>query len=229
MTYEIALGDRSYSSWSMRIGLLVDRFALPVTCRFGRLYSDDFTRLLADFAPARTVPALRLPSGTVIAESLAIAEELAARFPGAGLWPADPEARAVARALAAEMHAGFVALRSACPMNLRVAYRGVALDPPVLVDLARIEAIWDWARQSTGSTGPWLCGAYSVADAFFAPVAMRIATYDLPVGAAAQAYVAAHLADPAFRRWRAAGLAEGPDQEFYRRDYATRPWPGPAD
>ena len=150
MTYEIALGDRSYSSWSMRIGLLVDRFALPVTCRFGRLYSDDFTRLLADFAPARTVPALRLPSGTVIAESLAIAEELAARFPGAGLWPADPEARAVARALAAEMHAGFVALRSACPMNLRVAYRGVALDPPVLADLARIEAIWDWARRATG-------------------------------------------------------------------------------
>ena len=229
MTYEIALGDRSYSSWSMRIGLLVDRFALPVSCRFGRLYSDDFTRLLADFTPARTVPALRLPSGTVIAESLAIAEELAARFPEAGLWPADPEARAVARALAAEMHAGFGPLRSACPMNLRVAYRGVPVEPPVLADLARIEAIWDWARRATGSTGPWLCGDYSVADAFFAPVAMRIAAYDLPVGPAAQAYVAAHLADPAFRRWRAAGLAEGPDQDFYRRDYATRPWPGPAD
>ena len=211
----------------MRIGLLVERFALPVPCRFGRLYTEDFRSLLAEFAPARTVPALRLPTGAVIAESLAIAEELAARFPAAGLWPADPDIRAVARSLAAEMHAGFAALREACPMNLRAAYRGVPVNEHVAADLARIELLWDWARAATGRPGPWLCGDYSVADAFFAPVAMRIAGYGLPVSAGARAYVDAHLADPAFRRWRAAGLAEGPDQDFYRCDFDRVPWPEP--
>jgi len=225
MEMTLALADRAYSSWSMRIGLLVDRFELPVTCRFARLYSDDFARLIADFAPARSVPALRLACGTVVCESLAIAEELASRFPEAGLWPAAPRARAVARSLAAEMHAGFAALRRECPMNLRVAYDGTPVSDAVAADLARLEAIWTAARQTTGSTGPWLCGDYSIADAFFAPVAARIAGYALPVGPDAAAYVAAHLACPAFRRWRAAGLADGPDQPVYARDHPTRPWP----
>ena len=91
----------------------------------------------------------------------------------------------------------------------------------------RLETIWDWARAATGAEGPWLAGAYSVADAFFAPVATRIATYALPVSDRAQAYVAAHLAHPSFRRWRAMGLVDGADQEFYRRDFPRRPWPGP--
>jgi glutathione S-transferase len=126
------------------------------------------------------------------------------------------------------MHAGFGALRSHCPMNLRVAYAGC--DPPqaVLDDLARLALLWGWARQASGATGPWLCGGYSVADVFFAPVAARIAGYGLPVPEAAAAYVAAHLAHPAFRRWRAMALVAGPDLAVYRRDWPQRPWPGPA-
>jgi glutathione S-transferase len=134
----------------------------------------------------------------------------------------------VARVLAAEMHAGFTALRSHCPMNLRVSYTDCAPTEAVLADLERLETLWAWARAETRTAGPWLCGAYSAADVFYAPVATRIATYNLPVGAEAQAYVAAHLAHPSFRRWRAMGMVDGPDQAFYRRDYPRRPWPGPA-
>jgi glutathione S-transferase len=122
MTYDLAIGDRAYSSWSLRGWLLFDAFGIPVRTRSARLYSDELPTLLREFHPARTAPALRLPDGTVVMESLAIAEELASRHPEAGLWPEDPRARAVARSLAAEMHAGFQFLRSQCPMNLRVSY-----------------------------------------------------------------------------------------------------------
>ena len=227
MSYELCIGDRAYSSWSLRGWLLLEAFGLKASVTLAPLYSDDFARVLEGFAPARTVPALRLPEGVVVADSLAMAEELASRHPEAGHWPKDPRARAVARALAAEMHSSFVALRSHCPMNLRVSYEECAPPPEVLADLARIEALWAWARRESGSTGPWLCGDYSAADAFFAPVAARVAGYNLPMGAEAMDYVAAHLAHGPFRRWRAMGMVSGPDLPFYRRDWPTRPWPGP--
>jgi glutathione S-transferase len=227
MVYELAIGDRAYSSWSLRGWLLFDAFGIPVKLKTARLYTDEVAQVLKGFYPARTLPALRLAEGLAIGESLAIAEELASRHPDAGLWPADTDARAVARMLASEMHAGFFALRNHCPMNLRVSYQDCAPPAEVLTDLARLEALWSWARKATGATGDWLCGSYSAADVFFAPVATRIATYNLPVGAEAAAYVAAHLAHPSFRRWRAMGMVDGADQEFYRRDYARRDWPGP--
>ncbi len=227
MTHTLAIGDRAYSSWSLRGWLLFDAFGIAVATRTARLYTDELPALLAEFPPARTVPVLRTDDGTVIPESLAIAEELASRHPDAGIWPNSSKARAAARVLASEMHAGFGALRSHCPMNLRVSYSDCAPTDAVLADLARLEAIWGWARAQSGSQGPWLCGEYSAADAFFAPVAARIAGYGLPVGAQAAAYVTAHLAHPSFRRWRAMGMIDGADQEFYRRDYPQRPWPGP--
>ena len=227
MTYDLAIADRAYSSWSLRGWLLFDVFGLPVRTHTARLYTDEVAQLLTGFFPARTVPAMRTPEGTVVCESLAIAEELASRHPEAGLWPADPSARAVARALASEMHAGFTALRSHCPMNLRVSYTDCAPPDAVRADLARLELLWSWARRQTGAQGDWLCGACSAADVFFAPVAARIAGYNLPVGAGAAAYAAAHLAHPSFRRWRAMGFADGADQDIYRRDYPRRPWPGP--
>lgn len=227
MLYELVIGDRSYSSWSLRGWLLFDAFGIPVSTRSARLYTPELPALLRDFAPARTAPTLRCPDGSLVFESLAIAEELASRHPEAGLWPDDPKARATARTLSAEMHAGFSALRNHCPMNLRVAYQDCAPPAEVLADLKRLEEIWAWARKVTGTLGPWLCGAYSAADAFFAPVAARIAGYNLPVGAEAQAYVAAHLGHPSFRRWRAIGLHEGADQEVYYRDHPRRDWPGP--
>ena len=228
MTYDLCIADRAYSSWSLRGWLLLAAFGIDHRVTLTRLYDPGFADTLAGWFPARTVPALRLPDGVVIADSLAIAGELAARHPGAGLFPTDPKARAIAWHLAAEMHAGFTALRSHCPMNLRVSYHDCAPPPEVLADLARIEGLWNWARAESGAAGDWLCGEYSVADVFFAPVAARIAGYNLPVGPRAQAYVAAHLAHPAFRRWRAMGLVDGADQPFYARDWPRRPWPGPA-
>jgi glutathione S-transferase len=223
----LAIGDRAYSSWSLRGWLLFDAFDIPVATRLARLYSPEVADVLRHFAPARTLPALRLPDGVLVMESLAIAEELASRHPHAGHWPRTPRHRAVARSLAAEMHAGFQALRAQCPMNLRVSYAETSVDEALQADLDRLETIWAWAREETG--GPWLGGAaYGAVDAFFAPVASRIATYALPVSAEAQAYVDAHLAHPSFRRWRAMALVEGPDQPFYRRDFPQRPWPGPA-
>jgi glutathione S-transferase len=227
MTYDLVIGDRAYSSWSLRGWLLFDAFGLPLETHQARLYTNELPDLLKSYFPAKTAPTMRTPDGVVVSETIAIAEELATRHPGAGIWPRQAKARAVARVLAAEMHAGFGALRSYCPMNLRVSYQDCAPPAEVLADLARLELIWDWARIQTGSQ-IWLCGDYSATDAFFAPVAGRIAGYNLPVSPRAQAYVQAHLAHPSFRKWRAMGMIDGADQEYYRRDYPLRPWPGPA-
>ncbi|MEO5615147.1 MAG: glutathione S-transferase [Cypionkella sp.] len=226
MIYDLVIGDRAYSSWSLRGWLLFDAFNIPVKLHTARLYTDELSNVLKDFYPARTAPTMRTPDGVVVPETIAIAEELASRHPEAGLWPSEPKHRAIARALAAEMHAGFVALREHCPMNLRASYTDCAPTPEVLADLSRLETIWAWAQKETGST-TWLCGAYSAADAFFAPVAARIASYNLPLAPQAMAYVHAHLAHPSFRRWRAMGMIDGADQDFYRRPYPRRPWPGP--
>jgi glutathione S-transferase len=223
--YDLVIGDRAYSSWSLRGWLLFDAFDIRVKTIRAQLYTDELATILRDFPPARTAPTMRTPEGIIVAETIAIAEELAARHPDAGIWPTDPNLRATARVLAAEMHAGFTALRSHCPMNLRTSYTDCAPSSKVMADLARLETIWAWAMAQSG--GPWLCGEYSAADAFFAPVAGRIAGHNLQVGAQAAAYVAGHLAQPSFRRWRAMGMVDGPDQEFYRRDWPTRPWPGP--
>jgi glutathione S-transferase len=228
MTYDLAIGDRAYSSWSLRGWLLFNAFGIPVKTQKARLYTDELPQLLAHFQPARTVPVMRTPDGVVVPDSIAMAEELAARHPKAGLLPQDPKARAVARVLMAEMHAGFTALRDHCPMNLRVSYTDCAAPEAVMADLARLQTLWAWARSETGSNTPWLCGDYCAADAFFAPVAGRIAGYNLPVGPEAAAYVAAHLAHQPFRQWRAMGHADGADQDYYFRSYPRRPWPGPA-
>jgi glutathione S-transferase len=226
MSYDLILGDRAYSSWSLRGWLLFEKFGLPMRSRYLSFIADaSVAEQLAEHAPAATVPTMITPEGVAIDDSLAIAEELATRHPDAGIWPADPAARASARVLAAEMHSGFGALREDCPMNLRCAY--TSYDPPeaVRANLARLDTIWSAALDRFG--GPWLCGAYSAADAFYAPVAGRIAGYGLPVSDTAQSYVNRHLADPAFRRWRAMSLVAGPDLPWYARDYDQRPWPGP--
>ena len=122
MTYDLCIADRAYSSWSLRGWLLFAAFGLTPRLTVAQLYDPGFAETLKDFWPARSVPAVRLPEGVAIADSLAIAEELASRHPDAGHWPRDPKARAIARALTAEMHSSFTALRSHCPMNLRVSY-----------------------------------------------------------------------------------------------------------
>lgn len=227
MTYTLAIGDRAYSSWSLRGWLAFAAFGIEVETVLAPMDSPAFARTLAGFAPARTVPALRIEGLGVLWDTLAIAETVAERHPGAGHWPADPGDRALARALAAEMHAGFAPLRQACPMDLRSAYAGFAPHPAIRADLDRIEILWAAARaRPAAGQGPWLFGAYSLADAFFAPVASRVATYGLAVGREAQAYVAAHLAHPAFRDWRAAALADPRRLPTGGEGLASAPWPG---
>lgn len=229
MTYDLYLGDRTYSSWSLRGWLLFEKFNIPVRTHFVD-FSDPagVAAQMAEAAPARTVPTLKLGGGTVISESLAIAEELASREPDAGIWPTDPAARAIARTLACEMFAGFGPLREFCPMHLGATYRDVVVPGDVTQNLRRLEDIWSRARAATTPSGHWLTGEYSAADVFYAPVAARIAGYGLAVDEDAQAYVAAHLADPAFRRWRAMGLASGGELARYKRGFARADWPGPA-
>ncbi len=225
MTGTLFIGDRCYSSWSLRGWLLFDRFDLPVTVTPVDFMADSVAAQMAAHPPARTVPTFVDADGTVIWDSLAIAEELAQRAPEAGHWPADPALRAMARALACEMHASYHALREDCPMNLNTAYSDVTPSEAVRSDLDRIDTLWQFALDRSG--GPWLGGTYSVADVFFAPVAARIAGYGLAMSDRSQDYVARHLADPAFRRWRAMGLATGQELPWYTRGFAQRPWPGP--
>lgn len=229
MTYTLAIADRAYSSWSLRGWLLFEKVDIPVRIAFARLYDPAFRDGLADFAPARTVPALRIEGGRapiVVWDSLAIAETLAERFPDRPFWPGDLTSRGLARSLAAEMHSGFRALRESCPMNLRRAYAGFEPSEAARADLARIEELWAAAR-ARAEEGPWLFGGWTAADAFFAPVAARIATYGLPVGAEAAAYVATQLSDPAFVAWRTEGLADDVVQATYDLDLPERAWPGP--
>ncbi len=227
MGYTLHIGNRAYSSWSLRGWLLFERFGLQVTTRNVEFKSGPVGQQLAAYAPAATVPTLITPEGTVVWDSLAIAEELATRHPRAGHWPVDPARRATARALTAEMHSGFSTLRTVCPMNLRVAHKGAAMTDALRADLDRLEVIFAHAQRVVGEPAQWLCGKYSVADAFYAPVAARIAGYGLPVGPVTTAYVASHLAEPAFRRWRATGLVRGETLNRYAQDLPTTDWPGP--
>ena len=226
MTGTLFIGDYAHSSWSLRAWLPFDRAGIPVTVRVVDFSTAEVAAQMAPHRPARTVPAWQTPEGAMVWDSLSIAEELATRHPDAGLWPTDPAARATARSLAAEMHSGFAPLRANCPMHLRVAYEPVPQPDAVMADLARIADLWSFALDRFG--GPWLCGGWSIADAAFAPVATRIATYGLPMPDDAMAYVATTLADPSFRRWRALGLVTGATLPWYERDFPRRPWPGPA-
>jgi glutathione S-transferase len=227
MTYELFIGDRTYSSWSLRGWLMFEKFSIPCKTTMVGLYSGTMAEDLAPLAPARLVPVIRTPEGDALQDSLAIAETLAERHPDAGLWPVDLSARLLARWLAAEIHGGFGALRDACPMQLVRQYQGFEPSDAVLADLARVELLWQTAFDRFGSDGPWLFGEYSLADVFYAPVAARIAGYGLPVGERAAEYVATHLADFAFRQWRAMGATKSYDPEPYALDLPGTEWPGP--
>lgn len=226
MSDTLFIGDYSYSSWSLRGWLLFRRFGIDVNIHLVDFSTTGVAEQMAKYAPARTVPTLVTEQGDVLWDSLAIAEEMASRHPDAGLWPNDPSLRALARSLTAEMHSGFGALRGTCPMGLRTAYSGFEPAEDVQKDLARIDELWTLALNTSG--GPWLCDTYSVADAFYAPVAARIAGFGLTVSEAAQAYVDRHLHDSAFRRWRAMGFAAGNELPWYAQDLPKAPWPGPA-
>ena len=213
MTHTLLIGQKSYSSWSLRGWLCFAPFDIPVTVQSALIYSDSFYDDVAAFGAHRTVPAVRTPEGGMLTDSLAIGWHLAEAFPEKGLLPADPVARAEAQSIIAEMHSGFTALRGACPMNLRTAWAGFQPSPEVLADLARIEEIWGRALNRSG--GPFLYGHYTLADAFYAPVVTRLLTYNLPMSDTVHAYAQAVTTQASFLSWRAEGLAEDEEVAVY--------------
>ena len=211
---QLYIGNKNYSSWSMRPWVAMRQFGIPfeeVMVRFDSFEPDSrFKHLLARLSPVGKVPLL-VDEGFVVWDTLAIAEYLAERFPQHALWPREPQARARARSLCAEMHSGFGALRSACPMNIEarlddVGARIWADNEAVRRNVARIEALFADALAASG--GPFLFGAFSAADAFYAPVCMRLKGYALPVSATTTDYIDRVEAAPGVARFIADALAE---------------------
>lgn len=215
------IGNKNYSSWSLRPWLLMRHAGIAFEEHRLRLFSEAFTRTLAQVTPAGRVPVL-VDDGFAVWDSLAIAEYLAEKFPERRLWPADARERAHARAVCAEMHAGFSALRGKLPMNVEAHLphlHHLLLDPGVQADGGRIFAMWAELRARHAARGPFLFGEFSAADAFYAPVALRFRTYGVPLPPAAAEYNATLLALPAMREWIEAARAERdflPQDEPYR-------------
>jgi glutathione S-transferase len=207
----LVIGNKNYSSWSFRpwiamkvAGIAFDEVVISLT-------AEDFKQRLLQISGTGKVPTLvdREGSSQVnIWESLAILEYLAEKFPAAKLWPADPAARAHARVVASEMHAGFVPLRRACPMNMWRPAKAGRLTDEVRANVQRIDAMWSDCRTRFGAGGPFLFGAFGAADAMYAPVVSRFHTYGIEVGQASKAYMAAVMALPAWAEWRRAALQE---------------------
>lgn len=206
-TLTLVLGTKNYSSWSLRPWLLLRHLGIAFDERVIHFDTQEFATQVPQLSPSRRVPVL-LHGELRVWDSLAICE-YASELAGGRGWPADPALRAEARALAAEMHAGFPALRAACPMNARARNRRVPMTPELERDVERVTAIWDACRRRPRAAGPWLFGAYSAADAMYAPVALRFLTYGLPAAGAAADYQQTVLADAELRRWIADAETEG--------------------
>ncbi|HEX2365401.1 MAG TPA: glutathione S-transferase family protein [Bradyrhizobium sp.] len=209
MTLKLVIGNKNYSSWSMRPWLAMRAAGIPFEEIFIPLYTDDKAdkdRILG-FSRAGKVPAL-IDGDITVWDSLSIIEYLAERFPDAKLWPQDRAARAHARSISAEMHSGFLPLRNECGMNLHRPVGAVTLSADAQANVARVQEIWTECRDRNGKSGPYLFGAFTAADAMYAPVVHRFCTYAVRVFPQVQAYMDAMMALPAFAEWTRAGLAE---------------------
>ena len=207
MSLHLIIGDKRYSSWSMRPWLVLEMTGAPFTDQVIRLNQPDTRENILKYSPTGKVPALQCEHGTII-DSLAICEYLVERFPEANLWPTDIAARAQARSACAQMHSGFVNLRSSMPMDLRRDQPLEVIPVDTQNDIDRIIELWGECRTASSESGPFLFGKPSIADAFFAPVAVRLRTYHVDLPPEAQAYVETIYQWPAFKRWEQAGLEE---------------------
>ncbi len=208
MALTLVIGNKNYSSWSMRpwlmlkgAGLAFDEVNIP-------LYTGaaDKQRIL-DYAPSGKVPIL-VDDGVTVWDSLAILEYLAERFPEAGVWPKDRAARAHARSISSEMHSGFMPLRNECSMNIHRAVAAKALSDEAKANATRIDEIWTDCRKRYGSGGPFLFGRFSAADAMFAPVVHRFLTYAVDVSEGARSYMTTMTTFAPFKEWTEAALRE---------------------
>lgn len=203
----LVIGNKNYSSWSMRPWLLCRHFKIPVQEILIPLFEPGSKEKILELSPSGKVPLLKDGKVTVW-ESLAICEYLAEKFPKKNLWPKDRSARAAARAISSEMHAGFMNLRKACPMNVRANKPLAEIPADVQKDALRIRAIWEDCRKRFGKGGDFLFGKFSIADAMFAPVVRRFRTYGIKCPGISEKYMQAMLDLPAMREWEKAAVAE---------------------
>lgn len=206
---QLVIGNKMYSSWSLRPWILMRALDIPFTEILIPLDTPEFGPRLTTFTDGSTVPVL-VDGDITVWESLAIIEYLSDRYPSRGIWPADPAARALARAMSSEMHAGFTALRGACPMNLGKRYGRRDRGEAVGREVTRICNLWRRARDRFGNRTPqpFLFGAFNAADAMYAPVVARLDTYDIAVPDDTRSYMNAVLDSPALAEWRDAALDE---------------------
>ena len=207
MDLTLVIGNKNYSSWSLRPWLVLKQAGIPFREIFISLYTEVSPAQIKKYSPSGKVPVL-IDGDVTVWESLAIGEHLAGKFPDKQLWPADPAARAVARSVATEMHAGFSALRQHMSMNCRKRLPGKGRTPEVLKDIARITALWNDCRARFGKGGGFLFGKFSIADAMYAPVALRFVTYAVELDPVCAAYVKTITALPAIQQWVADAHAE---------------------
>ena len=207
MGLHLVIGNKNYSSWSFRPWLAMKVAGIPFDETVISLEAKDFKERVSAFSGTGKVPVL-LDGETRVWESLAILEYLAERFPDAGLWPKDRAARAHARTIATEMHAGFVPLRGQLPMNTWRPVKHRQLDDAAAANVRRIDALWSDCRNRFGSGGAFLFGAFGAADAMYAPVVWRFHTYAVAVSTIARTYMQAVTALPAWHEWRQAARQE---------------------
>jgi glutathione S-transferase len=208
MALKLVIGNKNYSSWSMRPWLALRANDIAFEEIFIPLYTGDADKKrILSFTHSGKVPVL-IDGDVTVWDSLAIIEYVAERFPEARLWPEDRARRAHARSISSEMHSGFMALRNECGMNLHRPVRAIALSDDARANVARIEQIWIECRARYGEFGPFLFGTFGAADAMFAPVVHRFRTYAIAVAPQARAYMDTMMALPAFQEWTDSGLAE---------------------
>jgi glutathione S-transferase len=218
MSLKLIIGNKNYSSWSMRpwvalkaTGIAFEEVVIPI------YNGPEDKQRIVDVSPSGKVPAL-IDGDITVWDSLAIIEYLAERFPTAKLWPDDVAARAHARSVSAEMHSGFMALRNECGMNLHRPVGAKTLSSDAQANIARIQEIWADCRARYGKAGPYLFGGFSGADAMYAPVVHRLRLYAIPVTRQTQAYMDTMMALPAFRQWTDEALAETLVIERFEQD-----------
>jgi glutathione S-transferase len=204
---KIVLGNKNYSSWSMRPWLVLKQLGVPFDEVVVPLDQPSTLEEILKYSPSGRVPALH-DGDRVVWDSLAICEYLNELFPDRKLWPADPTARATARAVSAEMHSGFQALRNDCPMKFRESLPGKAISAEVKQDIQRILALWAECHRRFGAGGPFLFGAYCIADAMYTPVVSRFKTYGIPLEGAQAAYAESIWSLPSVQEWLGAARAE---------------------